>query len=127
MGAFAKHLFKPAEKKMRFQLVNFSSCLFALVTILAFSQVAEAKACANGLTLCESGSVACNGSYCTVKARGETRYFCPPASNNCPGQCIDFPSGSTSPPRCSSFGGGSSGGGSTTPQQPAPVQCTWIR
>lgn len=61
---------------MRFQLINFSSCLFAFVAILAFSQVTEAKACANGLTLCESGSVGCNGNYCTVKARGETRYFC---------------------------------------------------
>lgn len=62
---------------MRFQnpLTSFSF-LFAIVAILAFSQVAEAKACSNGLTLCESGSVGCNGNYCTVKARGQTRYFC---------------------------------------------------
>merc|ERR1712014_426344 len=114
---------------MRFQNPLTSiSFLFAIVAILAFSQVADAKACSNGLTLCESGSVGCNGNYCTVKARGQTRYFCPPASNNCPGTCIDFLSGSTSPPRCSTFGSGS-GSGTTAPTQPqpAPVQCTWLR
>lgn len=109
---------------MRFCLLPFA----LLVAIL--STLVQADACANGLTICGSGSISCS-SYCTVKQNGKTRYFCresphflslsaskirqlglkvvvpvstAPANHNCPQACVDIDSGSTTIPRCT--GGG---------------------
>ncbi|GAA5845833.1 hypothetical protein JCM5353_007408 [Sporobolomyces roseus] len=82
---------------MRFFLLPFALFVAILSTLV------QADACANGLTICGSGSISCS-SYCTVKQNGKTRYFCPPANHNCPQACVDIDSGSTTIPRCT--GGG---------------------